>query len=160
MLVLSPEEGGRGSTTLSVLPMAGKEVSSVVAAAGAKRAEETCNSPPGPLGGPREVSGVAQRPGTVRQERGGGVVVVVSVGVGVREGVGVAVPVKVGVGVREGVQVGERVGVGLAVPQPLALPTPWAKPVLKGQGRGRVELSGQKKPVGQIVHEKEPLAAE
>ena len=148
-LTLSPVEGGRGSTTLSVALMAGKEVSSVVAAAEAKRGEATCSAPPGPLGGPREVKGVAQRPGTVRQERGGGVVVVVRVAVGVtvpvREGVGVAVKVEDVVLVSEGV--GERDGVGegegVAVPQPAALPTPSAKPVLGGQGSGSVLPAGQ-----------------
>ena len=139
--------------------MAGKEVSSVVAAAEAKRGEATCSAPPGPLGGPREVKGVAQRPGTVRQERGGGVVVVVRVAVGVRalvrEDVGVAVLVREDVGVAVKVEdvvpvrdaVGERDGVGegegVAVPQPPALPTPSAKPVLGGQGSGSVLPAGQ-----------------
>ena len=138
----------------------------MVAAAGAKRGEATCSAPPGPLGGPREVKGVAQRPGTVRQERGGGVVVVVSVAVGVpvlvTEDVGVAVNVEDVVLVREGV--GERDGVGegegVAVPQPAALPTPSAKPVLGGQGSGSVLLAGQYEPLGQRLQDEAPAVAE
>ena len=148
----------------------------MVATAGAKRGEETSSAPPGPLGGPREVKGVEQRPGTVRQERGGGVVVVVRVDVGVtvlvREFVGVAVLVREDVGIAVKVEdvvlvrdaVGERDGVGegeeVAVPQPPALPTPSAKPVLGGQGSGSVLLAGQYEPKGQRLQDEAPPVAE
>ncbi len=131
--MLSPVAGGRGKVMLRVDVSVGQDTRAVVvekAVVEDREGGRARGAPRGVRGGPGKGEGDWHLPGRVRQERGGGVVVVVEEGVGEVEVVGV------------------RVGVGEAVPQPAAVATPGENPVPGGQGRGSVVLEGQKDPRG------------
>jgi hypothetical protein len=121
-LVVSPVLGGKGKAMNRAPPRAGQLTLTVVSLVTGERGEvgkRGTRTPNTPTMSPAEGEGVAHRPGTFKQERGGGVMVGVMVGVG------------------------ELVGVGEAVPQSTARVTLVENPVPGGQGKGLVVLAGQ-----------------